>query len=83
MNTLLDKFGHTAQLFLTISVTTAFLGAIYLLMLAPIDLPSGARELLSLLIGVLVGSFKDINGYWFGSSLGSARKEQSTTTRAP
>lgn len=79
MNTLLDKFGHAAQLFQTVCVTAAFLGSIALLLLVPIDLPAGTRELLSLLVGVLTGSFKDINSYWFGSSLGSAKKEQSTT----
>jgi CDP-diglyceride synthetase len=81
VTTLLDKMGHIAQFFVTFTVVAAFLGTIYLLLISPVELPSGTRELLSLLVGVLTSAFKDVVGYFFGSSLGSARKEQQSTVR--
>lgn len=82
MNTLLDKFGHAAQLFITVAIVTTFIAIIAVLILRPVDLNSQQRELLVLLLGVLTGVFKEITSYWFGSSLSSAKKQDQITTRS-
>lgn len=79
MSTLLEKLGHVAQLFITVSVLAAFFTTIYLLMTLETDLPAGAREVLLVLVGVLAGAFKDVVGYFMGSSLSSAKKDQRPT----
>ena len=38
------------------------------------DIPGTTHDLLLVLIGVLVGAFKDVYGYYYGSSSGSAKK---------
>lgn len=76
--TLLDRIGPIAQVVVSLLVVSAFLGAIaalYELARQAVELPPGVKEVLLVLIGVLAGAFKDVVGYWIGSSLGSARKD--------
>jgi hypothetical protein len=40
------------------------------------EIPGNNRELLSLVIGALIGSFSTIIGYFFGSSAGSSKKDE-------
>jgi drug/metabolite transporter (DMT)-like permease len=39
------------------------------------EIPETNRELLSLIIGALIGSFTTVVGYFYGSSKGSAEKD--------
>ncbi len=80
MNSLLDRLGHATQLFVTVTVLLAFFACIYMLMLQKTDMPAGVREVLLVLIGVLAGEFKNCCGYWLGSSLSSAKKDQQRPT---
>ncbi len=79
MNTLLERLGHIAQLFVTFAVLMAFFGCMYMLLIQQTELPAGVREVLLVLVGVLAGEFKNCCGYWLGSSLSSAKKDQRTT----
>ena len=47
---------------------------VYDLMNRTAELPAGIKETLILLFGVIVGSVKDVVGFWFGSSYGSKEK---------
>jgi len=42
-------------------------------------LPQGSRDIILIVIGALVATFKDIYGYYFGSSEGSTRKTEILT----
>ena len=55
-------------------VTIGFLGCIFTLFAQPMSEPS--KDVLLVLIGALVGIVKDVYGYYFGSSEGSARKTE-------
>lgn len=77
MSTVLERVGFVAQIFICVSVLTAFFGTIYLLLTSTNDVATGVREVLLVLVGVLASSFKDIVSYYFGSSLGSSKKTES------
>ena len=77
MTSALDRVGFVAQLLICVSILLAFFGTIYLLLTGVEDVAAGVREVLLVLVGVLAGAFKDVVGYYFGSSLGSAKKTDS------
>lgn len=56
-----------------------FIGAIVALFM--VEPPQGAREPLLLLIGSLAAAFGSVVTYWFGSSSGSARKDELLAAR--
>lgn len=67
-----------------------FLGALICLMftsaivaLFRLEPPAGAREPLLLLIGSLSAAFGAVVSYWFGSTSGSARKDELLANSAP
>jgi hypothetical protein len=72
--TLLERIGPWAQLAVSALVILAFMAAILGLFLIDRDLMPGVREVLLVLIGVLAGAFKDVVGFWVGSSYGSMKK---------
>ena len=76
MSSTLDRVGFVAQMIICISILAAFFGTIYLLLTQPMELEMGVREVLLVLVGVMAGAFKDVVGYYFGSSLGSAKKTE-------
>lgn len=53
-------------------IVLGFFLLLYFLLSAVV--PEGNKELLNITIGALIGSFTSIVGYFFGSSLGSAEK---------
>lgn len=78
MNTFLDKLGHVGQVMVSMLVISAFLaciGGLFYCTLKGVDLTGGVKEVLLVLIGVLAGAFKDVCGFWIGSSLSSAKKD--------
>ncbi len=79
---MLDRMGPIAKLAVTILVILAFFGCIAALFVTALrdkDFPPGVKETLLVLVGVLAGSFKDVVGYWLGSSHGSDRKTELMT----
>ena len=74
MTSLLERVGLFAQVVISIAVLAAFFGTIFLLLTKAVPIEGGIKEVLLVLVGVLAGSFKDVVGYYLGSSLGSAKK---------
>ena len=72
--TLLERIGPILQAIVSIAVLAAFFGTIGGLIGLSVDIPGGIKEILLVLVGVLAASFKDVVGYWLGSSYGSSRK---------
>lgn len=78
MNTFLEKLGHLGQILISLLVVFAFfasIGALFYCTFRGVDLANGVKEVLLVLIGVLAGAFKDVCGFWIGSSLSSAKKD--------
>jgi hypothetical protein len=42
--------------------------------------PEPNKDLLNLVVGALIGSFASVVGYFFGSSAGSAQKDETIST---
>lgn len=47
-----------------------------LILLVLSEVPEKNKDLLNLVVGALIGSFASIVGYYFGSSSGSAKKDE-------
>lgn len=78
MSGFLDKLSHFAQFLVAFCVLLSFIscvGAFFWLTFQGKDLLPGLKEVLLVLIGVLAGAFKDVVGYYVGSSLSSAKKD--------
>lgn len=74
--TFLEKMTHWAQFLVTGAVVFAFFAVIMALFLyIKADFPAGVREVVLVLVGVLAGAFKDVVGYWMGSSASSQKKD--------
>ena len=76
MSTLLGRVGIFVQMFLALFVCTIFLGTIAGLIYSGRSIEASVKDILLILIGVLASSFKDVVGYYFGSSLGSSKKDE-------
>lgn len=78
----LDKKHFYAQVTVSVLVIATFIGVLTALVttlfLPKEDLQPGVREVLVLLLGVLAGAFKEVTGFWLGSSAGSVRKTATT-----
>ena len=48
---------------------------VLLYMLIKSEVPDKNKDLLNLVVGALIGSFASVVGYYYGSSAGSARKD--------
>ncbi len=78
----IDRLGPWAKAIVSVLVILAFFGIIASLIALTIrdkDFPPGVKETLLVLVGVVAGSFKDVVGYWLGSSHGSDRKTELMT----
>lgn len=51
------------------------IGIVYLLLLHPIQIDDRARDLLLVILGVLLSTYKDVYFHHFGSSSGSRAKD--------
>lgn len=78
MNTFLQRVGFVAQLVVSLIVLAGFFGTLSVLLFVPADIMPAVRDVLLVLVGVLAGSFKDVVGYWVGSSHGSTLKTAAT-----
>lgn len=82
----LDRYGPIMKGIVSALVILAFLGCIAALFVTALrekDFPPGVKETLLVLVGVLAGSFKDVVGYWIGSSHSSERKTELMAGEAP
>jgi uncharacterized membrane protein YeiH len=74
--TFLEKMAHWAQFLVSGAVVFAFFALIAgMLIYVKQDFPPGVREVLMVLTGVLAGAFKDVVGFWIGSSASSQKKD--------
>lgn len=62
------------QYFLGFLIVTGFFVLLALLVLSAV--PNENMDLLNLVVGALIGSFATVVGYFYGSSAGSARKDE-------
>jgi len=61
-------------------VVTGFFTLLYLLVVRTV--PDVNKDLLNLVVGALIGSFASVIGYFFGSSAGSAKKDDIIANQA-
>jgi heme O synthase-like polyprenyltransferase len=54
-------------------IVIGFFVLLYLLVMS--EIPEKNKDLLNLVVGALIGSFASVVGYYFGSSAGSAKKD--------
>jgi membrane protein DedA with SNARE-associated domain len=74
-----DRLGPIVKTTVSILIIISFFGTIatlFLLSYFKVQLEMGVKEVLLVLVGVLAGAFKDVCGYWLGSSASSARKTE-------
>ena len=62
------------QYFLGFLIVTGIFVLLALLVLSAV--PNENMDLLNLVVGALIGSFATVVGYFYGSSAGSARKDE-------
>ncbi len=55
-------------------IVIGFFALLILLVLAQV--PTENKDLLNLVVGSLIGVFTSVVGYYFGSSIGSAKKDE-------
>ena len=55
-------------------IVVGFFGLLFIL--AFTQIPDKNADLLNLVVGALIGSFATVVGYYFGSSSGSAKKDE-------
>ena len=68
------KAKQVAQYILGALVVAGFFSLLIILIYKSV--PEGNQDILNLVIGALIGSFTSVVGYYFGSSLGSAEKNE-------
>lgn len=67
------KYKEIFQYLLGALIVSGFFALLILLVLSAV--PSENKDLLNLVVGALIGSFSGIVSYFYGSSLGSAHKD--------
>jgi hypothetical protein len=75
----IDRLGPLMKSIISVLISLAFFGTIatlFFLSYYSVALEPGVKEVLLVLVGVLAGAFKDVSGYWLGSSASSARKTE-------
>jgi uncharacterized membrane protein len=55
-------------------IVIGFFSLLILLIMAAV--PTENKDLLNLVVGALIGVFTSVVGYYFGSSIGSAKKDE-------
>ena len=63
------------QGFLAIAIVSLIGSVLVLLLTKPITLDDKTTGLLQVMLGILLGSFKDVYSFFFGSSKGSEKKD--------
>jgi hypothetical protein len=68
------KYKEIFQYILGALIVSGFFALLILLVLSAV--PSENKDLLNLVVGALIGSFSGIVSYFYGSSLGSSKKDE-------
>lgn len=68
------KYKELFQYILGGLIVAGFFALLILLIISAV--PTENKDLLNLVVGTLIGSFSGIVSYFFGSSLGSSKKDQ-------
>lgn len=68
------KYKEIFQYILGALIVAGFFALLILLVLSAV--PTENKDLLNLVVGSLIGSFSGIVSYFFGSSLGSSKKDE-------
>lgn len=68
------KYKEIFQYILGALIVSGFFALLILLVLSAV--PTENKDLLNLVVGALIGSFSGIVSYFFGSSLGSSKKDE-------
>lgn len=68
------KYKELFQYILGGLIVAGFFALLILLVLSAV--PTENKDLLNLVVGALIGSFSGIVSYFFGSSLGSSKKDE-------
>ena len=76
-----DTFNRRVQAFLAIAITLGFFGVIAVLMWRG-EIAPGIKDILLVLLGALLASWKELTGYFFGSSSSSAKKDDTIAEQA-
>lgn len=87
MQSLLERIGPVMQALVSVLVMVSFIATVGVLLATLFgyanDIPTGVKEVLLVLTGVLAGSYKEVVGFWLGSSYGSARKTDAMVNSSP
>jgi hypothetical protein len=67
---------YLTQQIVSVIVILMFGVTVWLLLHLDVDLAQSIKDVLLVLSGVLAGAFKDVIGYWLGSSHGSTVKTE-------
>jgi len=70
------------QGFLAIAIVSLIGAVLVLLLTKPITLDDKTTGLLQVMLGILLGSFKDVYSFFFGSSKGSEKKDDALLSGA-
>ena len=70
------------QGFLAIAIVSLIGAVLVLLLSKPITLDDKTTGLLQVMLGILLGSFKDVYSFFFGSSKGSEKKDDALLSGA-
>ncbi len=76
-----ENFNKYVQAFLATAITVGFFGVIAALLTIK-EVPPGVKDILLVLLGALLASWKEVTGYFFGSSSGSAKKDEQNAALA-
>jgi hypothetical protein len=76
-----DTFNRRVQAFLAVAITLGFFGVIAALMWRGAIAPD-IKDILLVLLGALLASWKELTGYFFGSSSASAKKDDTIAAQA-
>ncbi len=70
-----ENFNLSIKAFLVVSTTLGFYAVIYLLFFQG-EIPPSTKDILLVMLGTLIGNYKEVGNYFFGSSSSSAKKDE-------
>lgn len=76
-----ENFNKYIQAFLAVMITVGFFAVIVGLFLAG-SINASVKDILLVMLGALLASWKEVTGYFFGSSSGSAKKDEQNAALA-
>lgn len=71
----MENFNKYVQGFLAVTITLGFFATIGVLFYKT-DIPGPVKDILLVMLGALLASWKEVTGFFFGSSSGSVKKDE-------